>query len=186
MNDGALNATIFSGGGSKDIYGIQSGAWAWKDESQARIVRQLQELPGQELFQYVDDDGERRVVESGDVNAYVNAANSSESRFTAKDFRTWGGTCEAVCVLREMGPPDDEKEAEANIVELYKRVAECLGNTPAVCKEYYVHPAIATAYRQGVFFNVYEQVEKAGAGEDEEWLDVAERVSLELLRLARE
>lgn len=70
-------------------------------------------------------------------------------------------------------------------MQLFKQVAECLRNTPAVCKEYYVHPAVPAAYRQGIFFEVYEQVENAGASEDEAWLDVAERVSLELLRLVR-
>lgn len=157
-----------------------------RDPRAARVVRQLQELPGQELFQYLDDDGERRVVESGDVNAYVNGATSGEARFTAKDFRTWGGTCEAVRVLKEMGPADDERAVKSNIVALYKQVAECLGNTPAVCKAYYVHPAIPAAYRQGNFFEVYEQVEKGGVNEGEEGLRVAERVALELLRLARE
>lgn len=157
-----------------------------RDPRLARVARQLQELPGQEVFQYIDDDGERRMVESGDVNAYVNEATSGDARFTAKDFRTWGGTSEAVRVLAQMGPAADEKEAEANIVALYKEVAECLGNTPAVCKAYYVHPAIPAAYRRGQFFEVYEAVSRASAGDEQAWLSVDEQVALELLRLARD
>ena len=150
-----------------------------RDPRVARVVRQLQELPGQELFQYVDDEGRRRVVESGDVNEYVNKAADSDEKFTAKDFRTWGGTCEAVRVLHEMGPPAGEKEANANVVELYKRVAECLGNTAAVCREYYVHPAMARAYRQGTLFAVWDQVTNEPG---DEWLRPEERAVVELLR----
>ena len=156
-----------------------------RDPRVARVVRQLQELPGQALFQYMDDEGERWVVESGDVNAYVNTANSAEERFSAKDFRTWGGTCQAVRILREMGAPADEKEADANIVELYKRVAECLGNTAAVCREYYVHPAVPSAYRNGLFFEVCDEEESSLADERldaTERLDTAERVTLALLQ----
>lgn len=151
-----------------------------RDPRLARVVRQLQELPGQELFQYVDDDGQRRVVESGDVNAYVNEATDRPERFSAKDFRTWGGTCEAVRFLQEIGPPANEKEAEANIVALYKEVAECLGNTPAVCREYYVHPVVAHAYRRGTFFDVCKKVARR---KRKEWLRLEEEIALALLEM---
>ncbi len=150
-----------------------------QDPRVARVVRQLQELPGQKLFQYIDDDGQRRVVESGDVNAYVNAAIEGEERFTAKDFRTWGGTCEAVRALLEMGPASGEKEVEANIVRLYKEVAECLGNTPAVCREFYVHPAVPSAYRQSDFFDVARKVKRR---KRKQWLRLEEEMALELLQ----
>lgn len=149
-----------------------------QDPRVVRVVRQLQELRGQKLFQYVDDDGEQRVIESGEVNAYVNAAADGDRRFTAKDFRTWGGTCEAVRVLYEMGPAEDEKEMEANIVALYKEVAECLGNTVAVCREYYVHPAVVQAYRQDQFFDLCQKVKRR---KRKEWLRLEEEMTLALL-----
>jgi len=149
-----------------------------RDPRVARVLRHLQELPGQQLFQYIDDDGNRRVVESGDVNEYVNKAIATEEKFSAKDFRTWGATCHAIRVLKEMGAPEDEKVADANVVELYKRVADYLGNTAVVCRDYYVHPAVPEAYRQGTFFEVCIDVE---GGPHDQWLDVDEQVALTLL-----
>lgn len=150
------------------------------DPRVARVVRQLQELPGQQLFQYVDEEGNRRLVESQDVNEYINAAVEGDATFSAKDFRTWGGTVHAIRVLRDMGPVGDEKEADAKIVQLYREVAEHLGNTAAVCRQYYVHPMAPEAYRRGVFFKVCEDVEGDPA---DEWLDPDERMALALLQL---
>lgn len=150
------------------------------DPRVARVVRQLQELPGQQLFQYVDEDGDVRLVESQDVNAYINAAVESDEMFSAKDFRTWGGTVQAIRVLREMGPAGDATQADANVVALYRKVAEHLGNTAAVCRQYYVHPLAPEAYRQGVFFEVCEEVEGEPA---DEWLEPEERIALALLQL---
>lgn len=151
-----------------------------RDPRVARVVRQLQELPGQDLFQYEDEDGNLRHIESQDVNEYINAAVEGGETFSAKDFRTWGGTVQAVRVLREMGPAADTKDADANVVELYRKVAEHLGNTAAVCRQYYVHPLAPEAYRQGIFFDVCENLE----GEpDDEWLEPEERVALALLQL---
>lgn len=118
------------------------------DRRLARIVRELQDLPGQQLFKYRDDNGRRQIVGSGDVNEYLRHATGLD--VTAKDFRTWSGTMLAARALREMGPPGSEREAKRNVNRALDQVAERLGNTRAVCRKYYVHPAIIEAYHRGV------------------------------------
>ncbi len=113
----------------------------------ARIVRTLQELPGQELFQYVDDDGTRQAVDSGDVNEYLRDISGDD--FTAKDFRTWAGTVLAAWALSEFEKIDSQAAARRNITAAIKRVAAQLGNTPAVCRSSYIHPEILTCYLDG-------------------------------------
>ena len=118
------------------------------DQRLARIVKTLQDLPGQELFQYRDDDGTLATVDSGDVNEYLRTLTGQD--VTAKDFRTWSGTMLAARALREMGPPSTETEAKRNVNLALDQVAKRLGNTRAVARKYYVHPAIVEAYHRGV------------------------------------
>jgi DNA topoisomerase I len=109
------------------------------DARLARIVQRCQDLPGHELFQYVDDDRQRQTIDSADVNAYVRAIAGAE--FTAKDFRTWAGTVLAATTLRTMvadGATPDKKQIAATVAT----VAQKLGNTPAICRKSYIHPAI--------------------------------------------
>jgi DNA topoisomerase I len=113
----------------------------------ARIVRSLQELPGQELFQYVDESGERQTVDSTDVNDYLRELSGDD--FTAKDFRTWAGTVLAAWALSEFEKIDSRAAARRNITAAIKRVAAQLGNTPAVCRSSYIHPEILTCYVDG-------------------------------------
>ena len=120
---------------------------AVRDPRLARIIRRCEELPGYELFQYVDEAGERHSVESSDVNGYLQEITGQH--FTAKDFRTWGGTVIAARALRELGGAETETEAKKNIVEAIKRAARELGNTPAVCRRAYIHPDILNAYLEG-------------------------------------
>lgn len=117
------------------------------DRQLARIVARCQELPGQQLFQYVDDDGERRGVGSDDVNAYLREITGED--FTAKDFRTWAGTVLAAMALQEFKEFDSEAEAKKNVVRAIEHVAEKLGNTPAVSRASYVHPKVIDAYIEG-------------------------------------
>ena len=119
-----------------------------RDPRVARIVRRLQDLPGQELFQYVDEDGARRSVDSGDVNAYLREISGED--FTAKDFRTWAGTVLCALALAEGPVATSTREAARHIRRAIVRVAERLGNTPAISRACYVHPALLDAYRQGV------------------------------------
>lgn len=117
------------------------------DRRVARIVKQLQELPGQELFQYVGDDGERRTIDSADVNDYLRQLSGND--FTAKDFRTWAGTVLAAWALSEFEKIDSKAAARRNITAAVKKVATQLGNTPAVCRSAYIHPEILNSYIDG-------------------------------------
>ena len=119
-----------------------------RDPRVARIVRRLHELPGQELFQYVDDDGARRTLDSADVNAYLREIGADD--FTAKDFRTWAGTVLAALALAEVRRFRTVREARRNVGRAIERVAARLGNTPAICRKGYVHPGIVDAYLDGV------------------------------------
>lgn len=117
------------------------------DRRIARIVKGCQELPGQHLFQYIDDDGRRQTVTSADVNAYLRAVSGAE--ITAKDFRTWNGTVLAATALAEFETADSEALAKHNLTEAIGRVAARLGNTPTICRKCYVHPQIVSAYIDG-------------------------------------
>jgi DNA topoisomerase-1 len=117
------------------------------DARLARIVRRCQDLPGQELFQYVDEDGEPRSIGSQDVNDYLREITGQD--FTAKDFRTWAGTVLAAWALREFEEVDSQAQAKRNVVRAVERVAEELGNTAAVSRSSYVHPSVINAYLDG-------------------------------------
>jgi DNA topoisomerase-1 len=117
------------------------------DRRLAKIVRNCQDLPGYELFQYEGDDGEYHSVESSDVNEYLREISGSD--FSAKDFRTWAGTVIATIALREAGAADSDQEAKRNISDAVSKAADQLGNTPAVCRKCYVHPDVIDAYLDG-------------------------------------
>jgi DNA topoisomerase-1 len=117
------------------------------DRRLAKIVKQCRDLPGQELFQYRDDRGHVVDVGSSDVNAYLKEVTGEE--FTSKDFRTWAGTVLAATLLRECEAAASEREAKKNIVQAIEQVAAQLGNTRAVCRKCYVHPAVIDAYMDG-------------------------------------
>jgi DNA topoisomerase I len=118
-----------------------------QDKRLARIIKACQDLPGQELFQYVDENGERRDVQSGDVNNYLREITGCE--FTAKDFRTWAGTVLAARQLQDLGAAHIQSEAKKKLSEAIKAVSQCLGNTVAVCRKCYVHPAVLDSYAAG-------------------------------------
>jgi DNA topoisomerase-1 len=115
-----------------------------RDRRLATIVKRCQELPGYELFQYIDAAGERQTIDSADVNDYLRQRTGQD--FTAKDVRTWAGTVLAACALRECGPCTSQTEAKKNIVRAIDTVAKHLGNTRAVCRTCYVHPTVLDAY----------------------------------------
>lgn len=128
---------------------------AIEDPRLARIVRHCQELPGQELFQYVDADGRRQDVKSEDVNQYLREITGAD--FTAKDFRTWAGTVLAAVALKEFEKFDSQAQAKKNVVRAVENVAQRLGNTPAVCRKGYVHPAIIESYFEGTMVRSLRQ-----------------------------
>ncbi len=113
----------------------------------ARVVQRCQDLPGHDLFQYLDENEQRHGIDSGDVNAYLHEITGEP--FTAKDFRTWAGTVLAAMALKEYESFDSEAGAKKNIVAAIEHVAERLGNTPSVCRKCYVHPAILESYVDG-------------------------------------
>jgi DNA topoisomerase-1 len=117
------------------------------DPRLAAIVRRMQDLPGEELFQYVDEHGETHAIESADVNAYIREITGAE--FTSKDFRTWAGTRLAAQALQRLGPCASVAQARRNLVRAIESVARQLGNTTAVCRRCYIHPAIMNSYLEG-------------------------------------
>jgi DNA topoisomerase-1 len=118
------------------------------DRRLARIIQQCQDLPGHELFKYIDPSGKRQTISSDDVNAYLRETTGRD--ITAKDFRTWAGTMLAARELCAMGPAKSQREAERNMIRAIDAVAERLGNTRTVCRKYYVHPGLVRAYLQGL------------------------------------
>jgi DNA topoisomerase-1 len=115
-----------------------------KDKQLAKIVKALQDLPGQELFQYIDEDDNLHCIHSEDINDYLQDITGQD--FTAKDFRTWKGTVFASISLRKCPPCTSENEVKRNVNQALKRVASELGNTPAVCRKAYVHPGLIKTY----------------------------------------
>ena len=118
-----------------------------QDRRLARIVQQCRDLPGQKLFQYLDENKERQSLSSEDVNVYLKETTGED--FTAKDFRTWGGTVLALSALLEVGTCETEREANKAVVDAIKRVAGQLGNRPAICRKYYVHPTVIQTFLEG-------------------------------------
>lgn len=143
------HASITGGGAVFEFQG-KSGKkhkTGFRDRRLARIVKACQDIPGQRLFQYLDDDGARHAVESADVNAYIRAAIGEE--FSAKDIRTWAGTLYAARGLVEQPPAKDAAEAKRRVVTTVKAAAALLGNTAAVCRGSYIHPLVLEAYERG-------------------------------------
>jgi DNA topoisomerase-1 len=118
-----------------------------KDRRVAKIIRACQELPGQELLQYLDEDGKQQDVTSGDVNAYLREITGRD--VTAKDFRTWAGTVLAALALKELESFDTAAQAKRNLRAALERVAARLGNTPTICRKCYVHPEVLNSYLDG-------------------------------------
>jgi DNA topoisomerase-1 len=129
-----------------------------KDRRIAKIVRACQELPGQELFQYVDEEGTRRDVTSADVNAYLREISGLD--ISAKDFRTWAGTVLAALALREFEGFDTQAKAKKNVRAAIERVSARLGNTPTICRKCYVHPEVLNCYLEGsLLLEIKDEVE---------------------------
>jgi DNA topoisomerase-1 len=127
------------------------------DPRLARIVRKCRDIPGYELFQYYDESGNVCNVTSSDVNEYIREIGNED--FTAKDFRTWGGTGWAALIFEQLGRCETEAEAKKRVVETIKQVAQRLGNRPATCRKYYVHPAVLDAYSDGSLFDALKKAE---------------------------
>jgi len=157
-----------------------------KDRRLARIIQRCQDLPGQELFQYLDESDTPQTIDSSDVNAYLREITGQD--FTAKDFRTWAGTVAAALALHEFQSFDSETEAKRNIVRAIETVAKRLGNTPAVCRKCYVHPAILELYISGALIDTLKQTVEKELREELSHIQPEEAAVLAILqqRLTRE
>ncbi|MDB6053833.1 MAG: topoisomerase [Verrucomicrobiales bacterium] len=118
-----------------------------QDPKLARIVKKCQDIPGQELFQFIDPEGNRQSISSNDVNDYLREIAGEE--FSAKDFRTWAGTVLAALALQEFEKFDSQTQAKKNVIAAIESVSQRLGNTPAICKKCYIHPIIFDSYLDG-------------------------------------
>jgi DNA topoisomerase-1 len=156
------------------------------DRRVARIVKRCQDIPGYELFQYLDSDGTSHNVDSADVNEYLREITGEH--FTAKDFRTWAGTVLAATTLREFEAFESETQAKKNIVRAIEAVASRLGNTPSVCRKCYVHPAVLESYLSGVMIEALQQRVEQEVGESAHALRAEESALMKFLqgRLLRE
>jgi DNA topoisomerase I len=140
------------------------------DRRLAKIIQCCQDIPGYELFQYVDSEGEHHTIDSADVNDYLREATGQN--FTAKDFRTWTGTVLACTKLYEFDVFESESEAKKNVVEIVKSVAARLGNTPSVCRKCYIHPLVIEAYMSGVFTKTRREQQSDKSPTELQWEEI--------------
>lgn len=145
----------------------------------ARTIRKLEELPGYELFQYIDENGERHTVSSDDVNEYLKSETGED--FTAKDFRTWGGTVIGAESLFEIGGFTSKTAAKKNISQAVKEVSKELGNTTTVCRCYYIHPTVIASYEKEILIPHFEKV-KQNNGDKPNELTIGEFATFTLLK----
>ncbi|GEO03679.1 DNA topoisomerase [Adhaeribacter aerolatus] len=149
-----------------------------RDRRLAKLVKKCKDIPGYDLFQYFDENGERQTLESGDVNEYIQEI--SQQDFTAKDFRTWGGTVLMVQCLEQMLEEQPELEKEKTVKEAFKHVAKGLGNTPAVCSKYYVHPQVLDIFKEDKLYDYLKKHDAPSNGTS--YLSPIERMVLEMLK----
>jgi DNA topoisomerase-1 len=155
VDGGSVRFEFRGKGGKRHVVGVS-------DRRLAAVVRRCQELPGHELFQYVDAEGARQSIGSADVNAYLRDATGAE--FTAKDFRTWYGTVMVACALGAAGPPGTARSRKRRVAQAVAEAAQRLGNTPTICRSSYVHPAVVAAYLEGVPTNGARAAPGSSAG----------------------
>ncbi|MEM8557513.1 MAG: DNA topoisomerase IB [Bacteroidota bacterium] len=170
----------FDGTGVRFEFVGKSGkrhAVALEDRRLARLVKACRDVPGYDLFQYIEPDGDHHAIDSGMVNAYLKETTGEP--ITAKYFRTWGGTVLAAKALRARGPADDEADAKQHKVDTVREVAAALGNTKAVCRKYYVHPGLFTAYDSGALL---DHLKRRHPGNTPRGLEPTEAAVLRLLK----
>ncbi|WP_293894208.1 DNA topoisomerase IB [Flavobacterium sp.] len=131
----------------------------------ANLVKKCQDIPGQDLFQYYDDNGNHRCITSSDINNYLKTVTGED--FTAKDFRCWAGSVNALGAFQKLSQPENEKEFKHKVVEVLDEVASKLGNTRTVCKKYYVHPTVIAAFEKGSIWNYKPETKDTELNEEE-------------------
>ncbi|HLO38797.1 MAG TPA: hypothetical protein VK173_09905 [Lacibacter sp.] len=146
----------------------------------SRLVQQCKDIPGKELFQYYDENGDRKPVDSGMVNDYIREISGQD--FTAKDFRTWAGTVHAFLAFAEMGMEEEESNIKKNIVSALDKVAEKLGNTRTVCRKYYVHPKLIGHYENKTIERYFSELNKIEKNDSKAGLAKLEKVVMKMLK----
>lgn len=144
----------------------------------AKLVKQCRDIPGKELFQYYNEDGNHCTIGSGDVNDYLKHITGED--FTAKDFRTWAGSVSALYAFKEAGEFDNVTECRKKIISVLDEVAVNLGNTRTVCKKYYVHPTVIKSYEEGTIFHYIKELDDNRDIKAAE-LNIAEKALLQIL-----
>lgn len=169
------NAVSFAFVGKKGV----SHNITLKNKKLAAIIKKCRDVPGKELFQFYDDEGNHHSIDSGLVNTYIREISSAD--FTAKDFRTWAGTVQAFLALKSIGCCDTETETRQRIVEALDIVSEQLGNTRTVCKKYYVHPLILSLYESKKLEKYIEDLDKIEKNDAKSDLTPEEKIVLKIL-----
>ena len=150
-----------------------------KSKRLAGIVKKCQDIPGKELFQYINENGERNSIDSGLVNDYIKTNSGGE--FTAKDLRTWSGTVQALLALKELGLSDTQLDTKKNIVVALDAVSNTLGNTRTVCKKYYVHPMVIALYETQSLEKYFKQLESQERNDNKADLTSEEKILMSIL-----
>ncbi len=151
-----------------------------KNKRLAKAVEQCRVIPGKELFQYYDEEGNRRPIESGMVNDYIRTAMGMD--FSAKDFRTWAGSLHALDALCEMPETEEETERRKNIIAMLDFVSAKLGNSRAICKKYYVHPGLVRLYEENNFSKYFQLANETVGDAEDTGLTSSEKVLLKILK----
>jgi DNA topoisomerase I len=173
INGGTID---FSFKGKKGIHHVIT----LKNKRLAKIVKACRDIPGKELFQYVNEEGIRCSVDSGMVNNYIKGATGNE--FTAKDFRTWAGSLTILSCFKNLGPGEDEARIKKNVVAAIDEVSLKLGNTRTVCRKYYVHPGIVKLYEEQTLSRYLKDIEAADDAEETIELTSEEKVLMRILK----
>jgi DNA topoisomerase-1 len=145
----------------------------------AYIVKRCRDIPGKELFQYFDESGKRKSVDSGMVNDYIKKISGGD--FTTKDFRTWAGTVQTFAAFKELGIAETKKDTQKTIVAAMEMVSKHLGNTRNVCKKYYVHPSLIDLYESKSLQNYLEELDRIEVDDNKVDLTKEEKVVMKIL-----
>jgi DNA topoisomerase-1 len=151
-----------------------------KHKRLARMVEQCRDIPGKELFQFYDDEGNRKPIDSGLVNRYIKDATGGD--FSAKDFRTWAGTLNIIRAFKSIGAAESESDCKKNILAALDDVSKKLGNSRAICKKYYVHPGIIKLYEDKSLEKYTKELDKIEETDDLTGLTSEERVLMKILK----
>jgi DNA topoisomerase-1 len=170
------NKVIFSFKGKKGIYHNIT----LQNKKLARIIKECRDIPGKELFQYYDDEGNKKPIDSGMVNNYIREATGMD--FTTKDLRTWAGTIQALQAFWSLGEAITESECKKNIVAALDIVSQKLGNTRTVCKKYYVHPALLKLYEEKKLAKYLEELNKLEKPDNKTGLTCEEEMLMKILK----